>query len=296
MNHSAEWHDQYEHAKEHMVFTSEQHHIPGVRTFAYHLRSSATPSLDWHYHKNAFEFSIVTKGSVSFSTKTSSYDISSGDVFISFPNEIHGTDQIPFAVSKLYWFQLDISDENQFLFLSPAAARHMIDLLQSIPNHVVQTRSEETYPLIKTALALTEQGADPQHAATYLQLFLHILIRDSREALSRLSPDIDLAIRYIREHIADALSLEQLAEISQLSCSQFKQKFKKQFGISPRHFINQQKIEAAQSLLLAGMSVTETAMHLNFTTSSYFSTVFRKYTSYTPQEYKINKQKETKPC
>lgn len=281
-----EWNDQYKNAQGERIFTNEQHHIPGVRTFAYHLRSSATPSLDWHYHKNSFEFSIVTKGRVSFSTQTSSYEISSGDVFISFPNEIHGTDQIPFAVSRLYWFQLDISDENQFLFLHPSAARHMIDQLKNIPHHVVQTKSEETYPLIKTALLLTEQGADPQYVATYLQLFLHILIRDSKNAISRLSPDIDLAISYIQNHITEDISLEELAAVSNLSCSQFKQKFKKQLGISPRHFINQRKIEYAKPLILNGMSVTETAMHLSFTTSSYFSTVFKKYTSYTPQEYK----------
>ena len=38
------------------------------------------------------------------------------------------------------------------------------------------------------------------------------------------------------------------------------------------------------------MSVTDIAMLLGFTTSSYFSTVFKKYTLYTPTEY-LEKEK-----
>ena len=76
-----------------------------------------------------------------------------------------------------------------------------------------------------------------------------------------------------------------MAALANLSCSQYKQKFKKQLEISPRHFINQQKIEYSKLLLLEGMSVTDIAMLLGFTTSSYFSTVFKKYTLYTPTEY-----------
>lgn len=83
------------------------------------------------------------------------------------------------------------------------------------------------------------------------------------------------------DHITSEISLEELASIANLSCCQYKQKFKKQLGISPRHYINQQKIENAKILLMEGMSVTDVAMMLGFSTSGYFSTVFKKYTLYT---------------
>ena len=47
----------------------------------------------------------------------------------------------------------------------------------------------------------------------------------------------------------------------------------------------QQKIEQAKILLLEKMSITDVAMYLGFTSSSYFSTVFKKFTLYTPSEY-----------
>ena len=58
-----------------------------------------------------------------------------------------------------------------------------------------------------------------------------------------------------------------------------------QMGTNPRSFINYHKIEAAKKLLLDGQSVTDTAMELSFSSSNYFSAVFRRYTSLSPTEY-----------
>ena len=87
------------------------------------------------------------------------------------------------------------------------------------------------------------------------------------------------------DHVTEELSLHTLAGICNLSVSQFKQKFKRIVGISPRNYINKKKINFSKMLLLKDISVTEVAMQLNFNTSSYFSTVFKKYTTMTPSEY-----------
>lgn len=296
MKSAIKWTDTYSVSKNRAVLTYEQHRIPGVRTLARQLISNAIPSLEWHYHENAFEFSLATKGSLSFSTETSSYRFSTGDVFISFPDEIHGTNSTPITVGEIYWFQIDISDPEHFLFLNREAAEDMISQLKKLPHHIVQTESRETYPLLKNALSLALNGESPQLTATYLQLFIHLLITSSQKEQFRLSPDIGKTLDYILDNITLDFSLDELAALAKLSLSQYKQKFKKQIGISPRRFINQQKIEYSKSLLLEGMSVTDVAMTLGFTTSSYFSTVFKKYTLYTPAAYiNAHRQDSEKP-
>ena len=50
-------------------------------------------------------------------------------------------------------------------------------------------------------------------------------------------------------------------------------------------FINRQKVDMAQKLLAEGKSVTDTAFALGFNSSSYFSTVFRKFTRMSPGEF-----------
>ncbi len=279
-----ECHDPYRFTNDWIVYTQKQHGIPGVETLAYHNRKNSTLPIEWHYHENAFEFTIATKGIVSFDTRTATYKFSKGNIFISFPNEVHGSYE-PVTVSEIYWFQLKIDDPENFLFMNKKSAEDMIENLKLISNHIIQVNSEEVFPLLKQAFYLTHHGKEPAFAATYLQLFLYHVISSVHKNEEALSPDIGRSLNYITANITSELTLEELAAISNLSCSQYKQKFKKELGISPRRFINQKKIEYAKTLLLDGKSVTDTAMLLGFTTSGYFSTVFKKYTLYTPVEF-----------
>lgn len=285
MNAIPKWYDHYTVEKNRIILTEEQLHIPGLRMFGHHISYNATHFLNWHYHENAFEFSLPSKGTFSFSTMDGNFPFSGGEIFISHPDEVHGTNEIPITVGELYWFQLDTSAEEEFLFLDPAAAHDLITKLNAIEQHVVKTDLKKTLPLLKEAFELAVNKENKYFTAALIQLFLHLIIVYSHEAEVSFSADIQDALTYIDEHITEDLSLEHLADTAGLSCSQFKQKFKKQLGIAPRNYINKQKVEYAKKLLRDGKSVTETAMALNFTTSNYFSTVFKKFTLYTPREY-----------
>lgn len=277
--------DTYSISKERSIFTFDQHRVPGVRALARHLISNALPITRAHYHENAFEFSMTSRGCITFSVEDTPYRFSGGDVFISFPNEIHGSASLPVALGEIFWFQLDISDPSNFLFLQEETAVEIIKQLQNIPSHIVQTNADETLPLLKKAFQLTQEGQSPQFIAAHLYLFLHMLITSSNRIEFRLTPDIGKTLNYILDHITEDLALEDLAKLANLSLSQYKQKFKKQLGVSPRHFVNVQKIEHSKTLLLEGMSVTDIANHLSFGSCSYFSYVFKKYTRQSPRDY-----------
>lgn len=285
MNAIPKWYDHYTVEKNRIILTEDQLHIPGLRMFGHHASYNATHSLNWHYHENAFEFSLPSKGTFSFSTMDENFPFSGGEIFISHPNEIHGTNETPITIGELYWFQLDTSVEKNFLFLEARAAHDLITELHSIEQHVVKTNLKKTLSLIQKAFELAVNGENKYFTASLIQLFLHLVIVYSHEDEISFSADIQNVLTYIDAHITEDLSLEQLADTAGLSCSQFKQKFKKQLGIAPRNYINRQKVECAKKLLREGKSVTETAMTLNFTTSNYFSTVFKKFTLYTPREY-----------
>lgn len=287
-----ECNDPYRLTKNWIVYTPKQHKIPSLETLAYYNRKSTTLPVGWHYHKNAFEFTIATKGTVSFDTPNASYKFSKDNIFVSFPNEIHCVRE-PFPVSEIYWFQLRIDEPKNFLFMNQKAAEDIIKGLNTICHHVLQVNSEEVSPLLKQAFYLIHQGKEPAFAATYLQQFLYYVISSVHKSETALSPDIKCSLDYIAANITSELTLEELASVSNLSCSQYKQKFKRELGVSPRHFINQKKIEFAKTLLLEGVSVTDTAMRLGFTTSGYFSTVFKKYTLYSPVEFIKKAQENT---
>ena len=285
MNQIPKWVDHYTDEKNRTILTEAQLQIPGLRMLGHHVSTNATESLSWHIHENAFEFSLPSKGAFSFSTAEGSFSFSGGQVFLSRPNEVHGTNEVPITVGELYWFQLDTSSKDRLLFLNPQAASALIRELHSISRHVVKTDAKKTLPLLRQAFEMAAHGQNRYLVASLLQLFLHLVILFSRKETGSPSPDIQKSLARIQTHLTQDLPLEELASAAGLSCSQFKQKFKKQMGVAPRSYINQQKIEYAKMLLKEGRSVTETAMALSFTTSNYFSTVFKKYTTYAPREY-----------
>lgn len=285
MNSAINFRDEYTVSRDRTVLTDRQLHIPGLRMFGHQAVPRAVRTLSWHYHEGAFEFVIPTKGTFSFSTDSGDFPFSAGEVFLSLPGEVHGTKELPLPLGEFYWFQLEADAPDDLLYLQSDAAYRLIEELKRIPFHIVKADISKTAPLIKTAFELAGTGADRQFAASCLVLFLHLIISCSRKAPAPLSPDIRAVQRYILENITADLSLEDLAGLVNLSCSQLKQKFRNQLGISPRNYINSRKIEYAKELLLTERSVTEVSMMLGFSSSSYFSAVFKKYTLYSPREY-----------
>lgn len=272
-------------SKDRIVLTEEQTHVPGLRMIGHHTVNAAFGVLKWHYHENSFEFSVPINGTFSFVTPEKSYQFSAGDVFVSFPNEVHGTDQAQFPPGKLYWFQLDVSDPERFMFLCPEAARDLIDKLTNLPHHIIHVEKTKTLMLIEKAFDAAYRESAPQLTASCLVLFLHLILSHDEKAPYHIQPNIQKVLDHIDANIFSDLSLEELSELAALSCSQFKKNFKNALGISPRNYINQKKVEFSKKLLLEGRSVTETAMYLNFSSSNYFSTVFKKYTRCSPVEF-----------
>lgn len=292
MNTALASHDEYYFSPERIILTETELHIPGIRMFAKHASHQALEPLSLHYHQDAFEFTLLLEGNLSFATEEKTYHYYGGDVFISYPNEIHSSSGTPLHFGEVYWFQLDISDPNHFLFLEKKAASDLIERLLNLKHHVITLSSREASQIVKNAFSAALNINDPGLTASYLTLFLHLLILSSNTEKMYRTPDIETSLSYIREHICDRLTLEELAEQCGLSVSQYKRKFKQQVGIAPRNYINQQKIDQAKQLLMQGHSVTDTAMLLNFDSSSYFSVVFKKYSTQSPTAY-IKRQKET---
>lgn len=272
-------------SKDRVTLTEEQLHIPGLRMLGHHMIYNVLEPLGWHYHEDAFEITLSVKGKFGFHTRDKVFPFSRGDVFISRPGEVHGTDREPVSSGELYWFQLDISQRENFLFLNEEAAGELIGKLRSLPHQVIHTEISKVLPLLENAFEGAVNGKDRHLVAAYLVLFLHLLLSYVQKESEYVSLSMLKVLDYIQANVTAEISLEHLAAIANLSCSQFKQNFKKELGTSPRHYINQQKIECAKEYLLEGKNVTEIAMMLNFSSSNYFSSVFKKYTLRTPTEY-----------
>lgn len=281
------WYDPPTNTKDRKVLVSEQMQIPALRMFGYHTTTHAIPALQLHYHKDSFEFTYLVRGNTVFTSEGKTYPITGGDVFMVYPNEVHDSGSMPMGLHQMYWFQLEINDPEHFLFLPPQQARELIQMLRSIPHHVIKADPHESNNLLSAIFRDLWDGTllRRMEAAHLLTFFLYRMVEFGGKTQFTLTPDIGRVTEYILEHIGEELPMADLARIALLSESRFKEKFKRQMGTSPRDFVNYHKVAAAKILLLEGRSVTDVAMDLGFSSSNYFSSVFRRYTACAPSEY-----------
>lgn len=94
---------------------------------------------------------------------------------------------------------------------------------------------------------------------------------------------IEPALRYIDSHPIGSTSVSALSEQCCLSPSCFRKLFKKEMGVSPVRYIQEQTLNRAQKLLAGSdLSIAETAIECGFRDVFYFSRFFRKMTGLSP--------------
>lgn len=97
---------------------------------------------------------------------------------------------------------------------------------------------------------------------------------------------IKKAIRYMNENYASKLTLEDMAGACNLSKSEFCRCFKRITRQTAFEYLMDLRIRKSVRLLEGeGLSVTETALASGFSSSSYYTEVFRRYMNCTPREY-----------
>ena len=159
---------------------------------------------------------------------------------------------------------------------------------------------DEGKPLLnRLELILDEQGRMSWFSTNKLPLFgkdgsVIGLMATSRnigkaEEILPFPSSISPALNYITENFRSSVSIEELAEMSDLSVSQFGRNFKKIVKMSPIQYILKLRIQATCNLLRSSdTSISAIAEECGFNDQSYFSKLFRQYIGISPREYRQN--------
>ena len=97
---------------------------------------------------------------------------------------------------------------------------------------------------------------------------------------------IQHAKNYIRAHYADNLSRETVASAVYLDSAYFSRIFKLKTGVSFIEFLTTVRMEKAIELLSTQMSITDIAAAVGYQHRNRFISNFRKYSGYTPNDYR----------
>ena len=94
-------------------------------------------------------------------------------------------------------------------------------------------------------------------------------------------------VAYIQKHYTEAITLEQLAQMSGISVSHFVRIFTKTLEMSPNRFIVTTRINAARKLLeTTDMLISDIAHEVGFYDQSHMTKAFKTIRKTTPGEYR----------
>tara|TARA_R110000868_G_scaffold81946_2_gene231695 strand:+ start:7895 stop:8737 length:843 start_codon:yes stop_codon:yes gene_type:complete len=111
-----------------------------------------------------------------------------------------------------------------------------------------------------------------------------------QQILSQLfSPKSYTFKQIIENNLFTHLTMEELAQTTNLSLSSFKREFKKNYNDSPANYIRNKKLEkAAELLLVSSERITDIAFDCGFNDLANFSTLFHEKYEQSPSTFRLN--------
>jgi AraC-like DNA-binding protein/quercetin dioxygenase-like cupin family protein len=253
-----------------------------------------------HWH-NEFEIIYISRGSGTFKVDTITYNVTQGNLLVINSKELHsafcdneeGCEYYAFVYNMNY-LSADKEDICQKNYIDPllTGKRKIINYISGdkeweiecieIVNKIVNACSKKNdyYELyIKGCLY-----------QIIIALYMNNSIKEVQENFSRSSESIESikkVIEFINKSYPNEISINELAQIANLSKYHFIRTFGSIIGVSPIKYINMVRINEAANLLQSGYSnITEVANKCGYDNISYFIKTFKTYKKETPYNYR----------
>lgn len=273
--------------------------MEGIQAFTYCRIDEATRSAPSVISEGCVGLRLIAKGIQVYKIDATDYSCRGGDLVVIPPGVSCSTGSHPLYKHSYYHLSVSMNDEEPLLGLDGENARALRTWLRSLPGGRYSSDGVLN-DMMKDALRYfsSADSREKQRGRGELLRILLSLEDILENGLPEQMPNVEIAYRYINENITEEFSLSYLAKLSKCSVPYFKEQFASHYGVTPLYYILWRKIaHAKRMIVMEERSVAEIASTLNFATPAYFSSVFKKYTSRTPSEYKrlvereLNKQR-----
>ncbi len=92
-------------------------------------------------------------------------------------------------------------------------------------------------------------------------------------------------LQFIEQHLADRMTIEQLASLVHYHPNYFIRAFHSVLGCSPIQYINRMRLDKARQLLASELSIGNIARNVGIEQHN-FSSMFKSYTGFSPRDYR----------
>lgn len=255
----------------------------------YHYRKAHEGLLP-HAHSGALEICYMEKGRQLYRVGGQAYVLTGGDVFVTFPGEMHSSGESPEEKGIMYWLILNLPEKKgDFLNLPSPEGWNLARSLRHLPNRYF-TGQPEMKSALDNMIAVAPARRDPlrrlklqSHVVDFL---LRVVSCSQTQAKPKVSGEVKSLMAYIQKNVCEPLSVPVLAEQLKLSEPRFKVRFRQETGMPPAEYVLRCKVEeAVKRLGSRDANATDVAHDLNFSSSQHFATVVRRYTGRTPSDF-----------
>lgn len=238
--------------------------------------TTGAPSIaTMHYH-NTYDIYYAESGKREYFVEDKIFTASTGDFVLIKAYSFH-------QIGEGNVLRTLVSFTDDFLAntFSPAAVKKLVKCFET----PLVCPSEHDQPEFKNLLKILAKCKDSTTFALNLGMLLMKLSSTSSEYLYE--ERISNIVKYINQNFAEIHSLEQIADHMHISKQHLCRLFKNSMGITLIDYLNKIKVKNACAFLeTTDKSLTEICMKCGFSSSAYFSTVFKNNTGMAPLKYR----------
>ena len=293
-NKSDVWRDfRPEPGRQHITFEKSSLLLPELDILGWlHFSRAFDQALEADAHPGEYEIHYIVNGEVNWWVEESNYILRAGTILIIRPGERHGSRTGALEPCEHFWLRIALNEESPLPGLDSRETckiKSALDSFQVRAFPVSRKIGEQFEDL------MNEHRSPNEHSCLFSRAHLHhLLIGVIREyqaeqgdfRQSKISEGIQSCIQEITEHLDSPPTIEQLAKSMSISETAFRKIFLQQVGYSPLDFINRQRVREAERLLSQKtLHIKEVSHRLGFSSSQYFSTVFKRVTGVSPGQF-----------
>ena len=251
--------------------------------------------IDWHWHPE-LQFCLVVKDSVRVSVEGDTFTLTKGEGLFINAHRLHslsnapGTDAtyicLDFHPRLIAGFEGSAVQAN---YIEPFINANALPYLRLQPN--VSWQQQIIDLLLKVYRSYSSTAPDELQIMIWLAQAWHGLVTDAApegaSERAQIRPQMRAALEYVSEHLAEPMSLDDIADHVGFAKSTCCREFKRQLGCTLTEYIlNARLQEASRLLLTTDLTVAEVAANCGFSSSSYFITKFRSKIGTSPRAYR----------
>lgn len=145
-----------------------------------------------------------------------------------------------------------------------------------------------------SVLRLLELGGSPEDTAVLgagrlREVYYAMLKGEAARRAFGVGNEIARAIEYFSSHLADSISIDELAGEVGMSRAVLHRKFKQATTMSPIQFVKSMRLNQAAMRIAGGVNVNEAAAEVGYVSSSQFSREFKRMYGQAPKQWSHSK-------